>query len=81
MLDRRALEALDADAWSDREFASADFRDASDAFQGAGIAPAAIAELTYAAILADRFYVFTGDTTGRFLDATTAGRCAATTRR
>ncbi len=56
--------------WSDREFASAGFRAASDAFQGAGIDPAAIAESTYDAILADRFYVFTGDTTGRFLDAT-----------
>ena len=56
--------------WSDREFADAQSRAASDDFQGRGISPEAIAESTYQAILEDRFYVFTGENWPRFLDAT-----------
>lgn len=56
--------------WSDREFADPAFRDGSDAFQNAGIPPEAIAESTLAAVRADRFYVFTGETWPRFMQET-----------
>ena len=56
--------------WSDREFASDEFRVFSDEFQGRGIAPEAIAESTLEAVLADRFYVFTGPNWPRFMEFT-----------
>ena len=56
--------------WSNREFADAAVRAGSDAFQGRGIAPEAIAESTYDAIINDRFYVFIGETWPRFMQAT-----------
>ena len=56
--------------WSDREFANADFRAASDDFQGRGLAPEAIADATLAAIRDDRFYVFAGTNWPAFLEAT-----------
>jgi short-subunit dehydrogenase len=56
--------------WSDREFANAEFMQRSNEFQGAGISPDAIAESTHDAILADRFYVFTGDRWQVILEAT-----------
>lgn len=61
--------------WSDREFASAEFRAASDAFQGAGIPPERIADSTFEAVREGRFYVFTGDTWPRFMQET-VGRAA-----
>ena len=59
--------------WSDREFANDAFREGSDAFQGRGLAPEAIAESTLEAVREDRFYVFTGPTWPRFM-AGTLGR-------
>ena len=56
--------------WSDREFASEEFRSFSDGFQNRGIAPEAIAESTIDAVRADRFYVFTGDTWPKFMEGT-----------
>ena len=54
--------------WSDRESADDAFREGSAVMQGAGIAPEAIAESTYEAILEDRFYVFTGPNAPVYLD-------------
>ncbi len=56
--------------WSDRESADEAVRAGSDEFQGRGIGPEAIADSTLEAVLADRFYVFTGDRWPIFLDAT-----------
>ena len=57
-------------AWSDREFADEAHRAGSDAFQGAGIAPAVIAESTLEAVREGRFYVFSGSNWQRFMEAT-----------
>ena len=59
--------------WSDREFADETFRANSDAFQGAGIAPEAVADSTFDAVREGRFYVFTGPAWPRFM-AGTIGR-------
>lgn len=59
--------------WSDRESASATFRAGSEAFQASGLPPAAVAEATLEAVLADRFYVFLGDYWQKVL-RNTAGR-------
>lgn len=56
--------------WSDREFANDAFVQGSDEYQGRGIPPEAIAESTLDAVLADRFYVFTGRTWPRFMEFT-----------
>lgn len=56
--------------WSDREFADPAMRTASNDFQGRGISADAIAKATYEAILANRFYVFTGENWPRFMEAT-----------
>lgn len=54
--------------WSDREFANDAFVKGSEAFQGRGLAPDAIARSTLEAIREDRFYVFTGDNWPMFLE-------------
>ena len=56
--------------WSDREFASAEHRKFSDAFQGAGIAAELIADSTIDAVRENRFYVFTGPSWPRFMEET-----------
>ncbi len=60
----------DDQPWSDREFANAEFKANSDAFQGAGIPAETIADATFDAVSEDRFYVFAGPTWPRFMEAT-----------
>ncbi len=47
--------------WSDREWNDPQHQANSDAFQGSGVGPDEIADATLDAVLADRFYVFHGD--------------------
>ena len=61
--------------WSDREFADAAFRAASDEFQGAGIAPEAVADAVIDAIRDDQFYIFTNPGSLRYLDGTAGRAC------
>ena len=62
-------------AWSDREFADAEFKARSDEFQGAGIAPEVVAEAVVEAIRDDRFYIFTNEGSLRYLDGTAGRAC------
>ncbi len=59
--------------WSDRESAAGAFRMGSEAFQSSGLPPAAVADATLEAVLANRFYVFVGDYWQKVL-RNTAGR-------
>lgn len=54
--------------WSDREFASAAFRAGSDEFQGRGVSADLIADATFEAVKAERFYVFAGERWRTFLE-------------
>lgn len=53
--------------WSDREFADPQHRRGSEAFQGRGVPPEAVAEATLQAIRDERFYVFTGELWSQFM--------------
>lgn len=55
--------------WSEREFADPVFRENSNAFQGAGIAPEVVAEAALDAVRNDRFYSFSGDRWPLFMQA------------
>jgi hypothetical protein len=54
--------------WSDREFADPAFRAGSEEFQGRGISADDIAEVTFEAVRAERFYVFAGPRWRAFME-------------
>lgn len=57
-------------AWSERESKDSAFAEGSAAFQARGIAPEAVAQSTYEAVVENRFYVFTGPGWPMFMQAT-----------
>ena len=54
-------------AWSEREWKDESVRVNSDAFQGAGVSPHLIADVTLDAILSNKFYVFYSENVSSYL--------------